>query len=65
MREYGNKKKANRVPVVDDCYLSSTKGRVPVVEMATPHLVNAIKATERQLGALRKELKFREFVRKL
>ena len=63
MRKNGNKKLSQALMV--DEYLSSTKGRVLIVEMATPHLVNAVKVTQRQLGALKKELEFREFVRRL
>jgi len=47
-------------------YLSGSKGKyIEVVNMAMPHIVNAIKVLETELEVLRKELDFREFARRL
>jgi len=47
-------------------YLSGSKGKyIEVVDMAMPHIVNAIKVLEAELEILRRELDFREFARRL
>jgi len=46
-------------------YLSGSKGYIEVVDMAMPHIINAIKVLEAELEVLRRELDFREFARRL
>jgi len=46
-------------------YLSGSKGYIEVVDMAMPHIVNAIRVLEAELEVLKRELDFREFARRL
>jgi len=46
-------------------YLSGSKGYIEVIDMAMPHIVNAIKMLEAELEVLKRELDFREFARRL